>query len=187
MNEILWNVQKYSHFKFLFCQPLVLAVPLHQKVIQEFSTLPLFVKHSFNVSLPILAWLRYMSIRRTAVPFSESKHYLLFQLKPDFILRFWNGAIWDKRLWYASKSFLYRDLWNALFHTLHRALLHIALTKHLASWTKLKKSVCGTRLESDDLLKETVTNWLNGKTVDFFDEGMQKLDINGDYVQMSLF
>lgn len=45
-------------------------------------------------------------------------------------------------------------------------------------------------MESDDVLKGTVTNWFNGQVADFFDEGFQTLvpqlnkclDIDGDYV-----
>ena len=56
---------------------------------------------------------------------------------------------------------------------------------------KLKEYLGGKRFENDDVLKETVTNWLNAQAAEFYDEGIQKLvprlnkclDILGDYVE----
>lgn len=56
---------------------------------------------------------------------------------------------------------------------------------------KLKKFRGGKRLENQDILKESVNEWLNGETVEFFDNDIQKLiprhnkclDINCDYVE----
>lgn len=56
---------------------------------------------------------------------------------------------------------------------------------------KLKEYLGGKRFENDDVLKETVTNWLNAQAAEFYGEGIQKLvprlnkclDILGDYVE----
>lgn len=56
---------------------------------------------------------------------------------------------------------------------------------------KLKEFLGGKRLESDEVLHETVTNWFKSQAAEFYEEGIQKLvprlnkclDNNGDYVE----
>jgi hypothetical protein len=84
-------------------------------------------------------------------------------------------------------------------HTLQKNLVGKTLTIHESShlvpsnfhpFPKMKAFLGGKRMATDEEVKETVTDWLNGLGADFYDgtvKLLQRLDKrlnrNGDYVE----
>jgi hypothetical protein len=56
---------------------------------------------------------------------------------------------------------------------------------------KLKEFLGGSRFKSDETVKDSVNEWLNGLAAEVYDEGVQKLvtrygkclNVGGDYVE----